>query len=315
MPRSPLARLQQITTLSLLAAATAWLAWHWPRSPLLAVVGFAAIVLSYTVFLAVEFAALYVISRTDTSPLPGAWEIARAWVTEAVAAPRVFCWRQPFRWRAVPDCVDELPALPRRRGAVFIHGFMCNRGFWTPWFKPLRERDHAFLAVNLEPWFGSIDDYVAIIDDAVVRMTRATGLPPVLVCHSMGGLAARAWLRAKRADARVAHVITISTPHRGTWLARFSALPNGRQMCRHSEWLGSLAGEANGDQHARFTCWYSNCDNVAVPTSTATLPGADNRLVRGVGHVALAFHPRVMADALERIAKAPDEPALTTRHK
>lgn len=297
--RSALARLQQVTTLSLLVAGAAWLAWFWNASHVVAIAGFAAIVLSYALFLAVEFVALRFAGRDDPAPRPTWGELARAWLGETTAAPRVFCWRQPFRWRAIPDSLVPQPG--GRRGVVFIHGFVCNRGFWNPWMRELRARGHCFSAVNLEPVFGSIDDYIAIIEAAVARATTATGLPPVLVCHSMGGLAARAWLQADNLQ-RVHRVITIGSPHHGTWLARFSRLPNGMQMARHGPWLRALERSENPAPHARFTCWYSNCDNIVFPASTATLAGADNRLVRGVAHVQLAFRPEVMSESLDLIA-------------
>jgi triacylglycerol esterase/lipase EstA (alpha/beta hydrolase family) len=132
---------------------------------------------------------------------------------------------------------------------------------------------------------------------------------PVLVCHSMGGLAARAWLRAMSADARVHHVITIGSPHHGTWIARFSQLTNGRQMRLQSEWLQRLEQAVDPRRNALFTCWYSNCDNIAFPASTGSLPGADNRLVRGAAHVDLGFHREVMAESLARITAEVAEPA------
>jgi hypothetical protein len=73
-------------------------------------------------------------------------------------------------------------------------------------------------------------------------------------------------------------------------------------MQRQGKWLRCLQEQRGGEGHARFTCWYSNCDNIVFPASTATLDGADNRLVRGVAHVALGFHPEVMADSLAVIA-------------
>jgi len=297
--RSALARLQQVTTLSLLVAGAAWLAWFWNASHVVAVAGFAAIVLSYAFFLAVEFVALRFAGRDDPAPRPTWGELARAWLGETTAAPRVFCWRQPFRWRAVPDLL--VPQTGGRRGVVFIHGFVCNRGFWNPWMRELQARGHCFAAVNLEPVFGSIDEYIAIVDAAVARVTTATGMPPVLVCHSMGGLAARAWLQADNLQ-RVHRVITIGSPHHGTWLARFSRLPNGMQMARQGQWLRALERSENPALHARFTCWYSNCDNIVFPASTATLAGADNRLLRGVAHVQLAFRPEVMSGSLDLIA-------------
>jgi pimeloyl-ACP methyl ester carboxylesterase len=300
--RSALARLQQAITLSLLSCAAVWLAWHWHDSRLLAVAGFLAIALGYSLVLATEFIALKFAGRDDPAPKPTWAEVARAWLHETAAAPRVFCWRQPFRWRAIPDLLDVAGGQPAKRGVVLIHGFVCNRGFWNPWLLRLRAKGHPFVAVNLEPVFGSIDSYAPIIEDAVQRVTRATGLAPVLVCHSMGGLAARAWLRAESAQERVHHVITIASPHHGTWIGRFSILENGRQMNLHSPWIRAM-GEGGEDplRYARFTCWYTNCDNIVFPASTATLPGADNRLVPGVAHVQLGFHPRVMDESLAKL--------------
>jgi pimeloyl-ACP methyl ester carboxylesterase len=298
--RSALARMQQAITLSLLAAGGAWLAWFWSRSHEVAVAGFAVIVLSYSLFLGLEFIALRFAGAGDPAPRPGWRELAGAWLGETLAAPRVFCWRQPFRWRAVPDRLE--PQSGGRRGVVFIHGFVCNRGFWNPWMRELQARGHCFAAVNLEPVFGSIEDYVPIIDAAVTRIAQATGEAPVLVCHSMGGLAARAWLRASNAKGRVHRVITIGSPHHGTWLARFSRLPNGMQMARQGNWLRALEQSEDPGSYAAFTCWYSNCDNIVFPASTATLAGADNRLVHGAAHVQLAFRPEVMAASLALVA-------------
>ncbi len=300
MPTSSrLARLQQVTTIALVCAAIAWAVWQWPAGPMRAAVGAFVILFGYALFLAAEFLLVRSLARTDPAPFPAWSELAAAWWAEVRQAPRVFCWRQPFRWRCEPD--RDAPAPGGRRGIVFIHGFVCNRGFWAPWLQEAARRGHSFAAVNLEPVFGSIDDYVPIVEEAVERMTRATGLPPVLVCHSMGGLAARAWLR-RQDRARVAHVFTLGSPHGGTWLARFSHLPNGMQMRRDGPWLRQLAQDEATRPGAPFTCWYSNCDNIVFPASTATLRGAENRLLRGVAHVDLAFRPEVMRSVLEEIA-------------
>jgi triacylglycerol esterase/lipase EstA (alpha/beta hydrolase family) len=141
---------------------------------------------------------------------------------------------------------------------------------------------------------------VPTIEQAVADLLRASGLPPLLVCHSMGGVAARAWLRAgASANAeRVHRVVTIGAPHAGTWLGRWSRLRNGRQMACGSGWLRQLAADGAVQAQPPFTCWYSNCDNVVFPSSNATLEGAENRLVTGTAHVELAFHPAVMAQTL-----------------
>lgn len=290
MPRhSALARLEQAVVFALVAGALAWLAWHWERSPRLAVAGAIAILFTHSFFLAAEFILLKLLGAGPGVPHPTWLQAVRAWWAETAMAVRVFYWRQPFRWRAEPDCTEGRPG---HRGVVFIHGFVCNRGFWNPWMRTLRAAGHPYVAVNLEPVFGSVDDYAPIIDDAVRRATAAGGgLAPVLVCHSMGGLAARAWLRASAGAQRVHHVVTIGSPHHGTWLAQFSHTTNGRQMRLDGPWVAALAKHEAG---VPFTCWYSNCDNIVFPVRTAMLPGADNRFVAGQAHVELAFHPDVV---------------------
>lgn len=300
-----LALLQRLITFALIALACSWWFYFRGSSPLLATAGFLLILFAYTGFLALEFIILRYVNRSDPAPQPGWAELLRAWVGETLTAPQVFCWRQPFRAKAIPDNLSPMGLTHGLRGVVFVHGFFCNRGLWNPWLKRLQGQGHAFVAVNLEPLFGSIDDYVPQIEMAVRQVTLVTGLPPLLVCHSMGGLAARAWLQAMKSEARVHHVVTIGTPHRGTWLARFGHGHNGRQMRLLSDWQSRLDHDMPVDRHARFTCWYSNCDNIVFPTSTATLPGADNRLVRGAAHVQMAFLPSIMDATLATLQRNP----------
>lgn len=298
-----LARIQQFITLSLLAVAGGWLVFFWPISVALAFAGFALLILGYSGFLAIEFIAQRMASHDDPAPRPVWTELAAAWLGETLTAPRVFCWRQPFFSQAYPDQVSPQALVTGRRGVVFVHGFFCNRGFWAPWLKQLDGAGHAYVALSLEPPFGSIDSYTPQIEDAVKRVTEVTGLPPLLVCHSMGGLAVRAWLNTMQAKTRIYHVVTLGTPHRGTWLAGFSHVTNGRQMQCASPWLQALELDEGAMPQGLFTCWYSNCDNILFPCSTATLPYADNRLVCSAAHVQLAFLPQVMRHTLAMLGE------------
>lgn len=272
----------------------------------------------YALVLALELLAVDRVHGADPAPHPRWAELAGAWWQETRMAPQVFAWRQPFVWRRWPDTLAATVCSASGGGAVvFIHGFVCNRGFWHPWMRELRRLGVPYVSVNLEPVFGSIDDYVPLIEQAVQRVEALGGRAPQLVCHSMGGLAARAWLAADGANpARVQRVLTIGSPHHGTWLGQFSHLPNGRQMRLNSPWLQALAN--NEAQHASeatyqtFICWYSNTDNIVFPASTATLPGADNRLVPGAAHVAMAFHPKVMRESLALLASGASSPCERT---
>lgn len=314
--RSSLARLQQLLVFSTLGLALVWCAILWPDSPLLALGGAALLLLGYALVLGLEFVAVARVNRGDSVPPANAATLLRAWWEEVRVAPVVFAWRQPFRWQALPDASapNADPAQPP--AVVFVHGFVCNRGFWLPWMQALRALGIPYTSVNLEPVFGSIPAYVPLIEDAVRRAESLSGEPPVLICHSMGGLAARAWWSATPdAAQRVQRVITIGTPHHGTWLGQFSHVPNGQQMRRNHAWLADLAEQeqtGNDAPYERFTCWYSNADNIVFPASTALLAGADNRHVPGVAHVALGFHPRVMRESLAMLASAATSPAERT---
>jgi pimeloyl-ACP methyl ester carboxylesterase len=309
------ARLLQRIAVSAVLLAVLCLIWWWPRSPLLALAACSFWLLGYSVLLGFELMLMHRVNLLDPAPRARVFELMRAWWAETRVAARVFAWRQPFRSQAVPDQLGA-QAVRGQRGVVFVHGLFCNRGFWTPWLQRLEGGPHAFVAISLEPAFSGIDSYVTQIDLAVRQVHQACGMPPLMVCHSMGGLAARAWLKKMQGAARVHRVVTLGTPHHGTWLARFGRSHNGRQMRQGSEWLKELnrpethtaALTQSGTEapwQALFTCWYSNCDNIVFPASTATLAGADNRLVRGAAHVQLAFMPEVMNATLALLQTPP----------
>ena len=319
LENSRLASLQQWAVCIAVVAAVAWCVTVWPHSPALAWAGVGLLLGGYALVLALELFAVAWVHQSDPAPRPRWTELVGAWWQEVRMAPRVFAWRQPFRWRQWPDTVataDDKPAS-EMAAVVFVHGFVCNRGFWHPWMRELRRIGVPYVSVNLEPVFGSIDDYLPLIETAVRRAEALSAQAPRLVCHSMGGLAARAWLAADAANAaRVQQVLTIGTPHHGTWLGQFSHLPNGRQMRLHNPWLRALASTESqrspGAPYRQFICWYSNTDNIVFPASTATLPGADNRLVTGAAHVAMAFHPRVMRESLAVLASGASSPCAAT---
>jgi predicted alpha/beta hydrolase family esterase len=319
-----LARLQQIITVGtlMLSLLWAWLAWR-AGHPAYALAGAALLAGGYALVLVLEFSLLRLAHGDDPTPRATLGQLLQAWWGEVKAAPTVFCWRQPFFSQRWPDllpagppgapqaaCPPSPPAPRQCRGVLLIHGFVCNRGVWNLWLARLHAAQTPVVAVNLEPVFGSIDDYLLIVDDAVLKLEQATGLPPVVVAHSMGGLVLRRWWAEPQQEARIHHAITIGTPHQGTWLARFALTRNSRQMRRHSQWLAALGAREPMQRRARMTNFYSHCDNIVFPPATATLPGADNRHLPGVAHVQMADHPEPWHELQRHLAA---EPAAVTQ--
>jgi triacylglycerol esterase/lipase EstA (alpha/beta hydrolase family) len=186
----------------------------------------------------------------------------------------------------------------KRVPVLLVHGYGCNSGYWAH-LEPLLDRERiSHASIDLEPVAGSIDDYVPLIEARVQALCAATGGARVaIVAHSMGGLAARAWMRSY-GSVRVAKLITLGTPHHGTMLANLGPGANAVQMRRDSAWLRDLAAGETRDDRARIVSIYTHHDNIVAPQDSSILPGARNVAFGGVGHVALGSNPRVLAEVL-----------------
>lgn len=191
------------------------------------------------------------------------------------------------------------PRDPAILPVLLVHGYMCNSGIWAGMQRFLESRGVDGYTHDLEPLDADIDDYVAGLERRIEAVCAATGAPElVVVAHSMGGLAARAYLRA-RGGARVARLVTLGTPHHGTLLARIGIGTNARQMEPGSGWLAGLGGAAPPE--VPVASIYSAHDNIVVPQDSAALEGAANVRISGIGHVSLAFTRSVQERVLGEI--------------
>jgi len=225
----------------------------------------------------------------------GPLSTVRMFIEEYLSFLVLFLLVQPFeRWfmgaercRRVQS--GEAPVL-------LVHGYGCNRGAWW-WLRPRLERAGLSVAtVNLEPMFGSIDQYVAPLRRRIDALCAETGAARVtLVSHSMGGLACRAYL-AQHGAHGTAKLVTLGAPHGGSEIARIGLGKNARQMEPGSIWLRALNGNALPQGLAAVSI-YSVHDNFVMPQDAQRLAGADNRPLSGLGHLTLLFAPRIR-DAL-----------------
>lgn len=286
-----LARLLAIATLLLWTFAALVAVWLHRRGLALWLAAPAALALLITVHgvpLAIEFITGAIIDRRP-GPRLGPIAALRLWWVETWTQWRLFGWQMPFRASFADPPVARDPSRP---ALVLIHGFACNRAVWKPLLASGLLKDCNVATVNLEPVFCAIDQYAGVIRAAVDALREASGAPRVtLVCHSMGGLAARVYLRDCGADA-VDRVITVATPHAGTVFATFGHGHNAWQMRVGSEFLQQLAAET-APLADRFTCIGSRDDNLIVPRSSLWLPGARHVTVEGIGHLAMMGAPEV----------------------
>jgi pimeloyl-ACP methyl ester carboxylesterase len=180
---------------------------------------------------------------------------------------------------------------------VLVHGYFSNRGFF-------RRLVPALEAAGVGPVFTpdftvllrTIEHFAAELHEEIERVVAATGSARVvLVCHSMGGLAARRY-RADHGDARIARLVTIATPHHGTAMAAMGAGANARQMKPGSAFLRALEHhESAGPPAFPVLSIYSPHDNLVSPQATSVLAWARNLALPGLGHVAILGSQRLFA--------------------
>jgi triacylglycerol lipase len=221
-------------------------------------------------------------------------------------------WTMPFKTfrRHEVHYPNGLPVL-------LIHGWACNSGYWHAMSKALEHANIAHHAMDLEPVLADIDSYAPMIHEAVEALCRDSGQTTVVIVgHSMGGLAARAYLRKSGCE-RVAQLITLGSPHHGTVLANFGKGTNSRQMHwrngKPSTWLRRLNDEEDAAARARIVSIYSHHDNIVAPQTSSHLEGARNIEYQGIGHVALARHPLIHARVIAEIRNASARAAAGTK--
>lgn len=131
---------------------------------------------------------------------------------------------------------------------------------------------------------------------AVEQVTRATGCRQVdIVAHSRGGLAARDYIRTLGGGRRVAHLVTLGTPHHGTWTSRGCPECGCRETRPGSAYLRRLNRGDETPGPTRYTSISSRQDGVVSPRS-AWLEGARNIEMRGVTHTNLLKSVQVYAE-------------------
>jgi triacylglycerol lipase len=238
-------------------------------------------------------------SRAD-EPASAWW---RSLWGEFGAGIQVFIFRQPWTRETPTVLAPTAPVAPARIPVLLVHGYLCNHRIWDNAAQALRQQGHTVLAVNLEPVFASIDRYADVIEPAVQQLRAATGRDKVvLVGHSMGGLAIRAWMRAHGTQ-HAAGAITLGTPHVGTQIAKGQHTPNGRQMEWHSEWLATLAQSETAAIRAMFEIAITPQDNIVYPQRAQVLPGTTATVFDGLGHLQLCLDPAVLRWLAARVAE------------
>ena len=215
-------------------------------------------------------------------------------------------------------CIQNLLLIPFRglfhtrsergigpaEGRVLLmqHGYVNNGAVWFFTARALEARGYRVFTMD-QPPFACIDTMGDLLAERVAEVLRLTGTKQLtLIAHSMGGLICRAYLRRHGGD-NVDQLITLGSPHQGTFHARLARGANGLQMRSGNVWLTALGQSLVG---IPFTSIYSIHDTIISPQDSSVVVGATNVRLAGVGHVSMPSGA-VAREALFVALEAPRE--------
>lgn len=240
----------------------------------------------------------------------GSWLLwCKAVLGEFIASTRIFLLYQPWAFR--PPAYLPAHQNKGKVPVILVHGYLCNHKIWHDVINALQDADHNIMPVDLEPIFTSIDDYPAILEAAVQKACQESSRNKViLVGHSMGGIAIRAWMRQHGTE-RVAGVITLGSPHQGTKLSRGAIGLNAKQMSWRSPWLKELASTETDGLRALFRIAITPQDNIVYPQNVQLLPGTKAQIFEGIGHLQMCVHRPVIDWVLHQVHDIQQKEALS----
>jgi triacylglycerol lipase len=193
------------------------------------------------------------------------------------------------------------PQMTRSRSVVLLHGIDDTTRLFSRLGPFLEERGWTVHAWNLVPNDGSagID---ALARQVQVRIDDALGRDEIfdLLGFSMGGIVARYYLQRLGGLARVERLVTISSPHRGTWMAYFRRNTGARQMRPRSMFLRDLDQDRADLARLKFTSIWTPLDLMILPAASSVIPEA-----KSIG-VSVLAHPLMVRDGrvLQLVAEA-----------
>jgi pimeloyl-ACP methyl ester carboxylesterase len=184
------------------------------------------------------------------------------------------------------------------RPIVFVHGLAGHPGNFLAMRKFLamsgRKRTYAVALPSVETMQAGADHLSRFIEEVL----RVNGLPPGAtvdcVGHSMGGLVARLAFRDPATTARVSTLVTLGTPHLGTYAARFGATQNVLDLRPGSTAMTELDLQLpwRGPPHQpRLVALWSPADVLLLPAEAARAPGAHAVEMRGFTHYSYLLNP------------------------
>lgn len=195
------------------------------------------------------------------------------------------------------------------RPVVFVHGLGGHRGNFLPLQLWLRLSGRRRLYCVGLPSGERIEALGERLRDYVGEVLAVNGLEPSarvdVVAHSMGGIVARCALEDPATARRVSSLVTLGTPHGGTYAARYAATHHTLALRPDSPLIRRLAAQTPWRLPTRLVCFGSSADVLLLPATTAFVAGAENHELPSVTHYGFLLRP----SCWRRVEAALSEPS------
>lgn len=189
---------------------------------------------------------------------------------------------------------------------ILVPGFYDGQhrlGLLTRWVAQANLHPHPFApqpsngTVPLEALARQLAHYI----DA----TFAPDQPLNLFGFSMGGLICRAYVQQLGGARRTRRLVTLATPHLGTYMAYpFHNRPACRQMRPGSAFLCELNRDLSALEQLYFASIWTRLDLTILPAANCLLPVGEMIHVASPLHGALPFDPRIGRTVVACLQKA-----------
>ena len=200
---------------------------------------------------------------------------------------------------------------------LLVHGMIDNRSIFSLLRRGLRRRGFGrVVSINYSPLTSDVRVAAAWLAEEVESLVAETGYERVhVIGHSLGGLIARYYITRLGGQERVHTLVTLGTPHAGTFNAY--ALPSN--LCRQLRPGSALMREMSApipDCTTRFVVYWSDLDQLIFPQRNAQLNHPDlsvrNIEIHGTGHMSLPINGDVVHGISTTLAQLDADGSLLT---
>ncbi|MBN2358385.1 MAG: alpha/beta fold hydrolase [Deltaproteobacteria bacterium] len=199
---------------------------------------------------------------------------------------------------------------------ILVHGMGGNPGTFIPmaWYLRLQGRKRNY-KISFQAG-QSIEEMAEALTEFVAAVIAATGERQVeIVAHSLGGVVSRLAMADHGLASRVKTLITMGSPHHGTYCARFANTELTRELRPDSPLMLRLA-RTPWPKRVRGVSFWSRADLFVLPPESAALEGTDQVDASPVTHYGYLIGPRIwvaVAQALASRSPTSRPPAVTAR--